>query len=96
LAAHKTGRNQFEKTAWLFRSLQGGLLRDKELEQQIKPVLARSRSKFAFADDLNFEEICLHSPTKWNLYIKRLTPELRPWHTLSPKVCWPRQNWLTF
>jgi hypothetical protein len=45
---------------------------------------------------LNFEEICLHSPTKGNLYIQRLTPELRPWHTLSPKVCWPRQNWLTF
>lgn len=76
LVADKSGRDQLEKTAWLFRSFHDELLRDEELEQRIKPVLARSRSKFSFADDLNFEEVCLHSSTTWDNYIKSLTPEL--------------------
>lgn len=76
LAADKSGRNQLEKTAWMFHNLHDELLADKELDQQIKSVLVRSRSKFSFADELNFEEMCLHSSTTWDTYIKNLTPEL--------------------
>lgn len=76
LAANKSGRDQLGKTAWLFRSLHDELLRDEELDQQIKPVLALSHSKFSLANDLNFEQMCLHSSTTWDNYIRSLTPEL--------------------
>jgi hypothetical protein len=76
LAANKSGRNQLEKTAWLFRHLCDELLTDNDLNQQVKPVLERSRAKFSIANELNFEEICLRSSTLWDSYIKSLTPEL--------------------
>jgi len=76
LAANKSGRDQLEKTAWLFRSLYDELLEDGELDQKIKPVLSRSRSKFSFANELNFEEMCLRSTTTWDGYIRSLTPDL--------------------
>ena len=76
LAANKSGRNELEKTAWLFRIVHTELLNDGELDQKIKPVLTRSRSKFSFANELNFEEMCLRSTTTWDGYIRSLTPEL--------------------
>jgi hypothetical protein len=76
LAADKCGRDQLEKTAWLFRNLHDELLGDEELDLQIKSVLAASRRKFSFANDLKFEEMCLRSSTTWDTYIKSLTPEL--------------------
>jgi len=60
----------------MFRNLYDGLLKDPALDQQIKTALARSRSKFSFASELNFEEICLRSSTAWDKYIRSLTPEL--------------------
>ena len=76
LAANKSGRDQLGKTAWLFRNLHDELLKDRALDEQIKPTLARSRSKFSFVDEVNFEEICLRSATAWDAYIRSLTPEL--------------------
>jgi hypothetical protein len=76
LAANKSGRDQLEKTAWLFRNLCDELLADGELDQQIKSVLERSRNKFSFANELKFEEMCLRSSTTWDTYVKSLTPEL--------------------
>jgi hypothetical protein len=76
LAASKSGRDQLAKTAWLFRNLHDELLNDEALDQQIKPALARSRNKFSFASELNFEEMCLQSSTAWDRYTRSLTPEL--------------------
>jgi hypothetical protein len=76
LAAHKSGRDQLGKTAWLFRNLHDELVNDQTLDQQIRTALTRSRSKFSFASGLNFEEICLRSSTAWDEYIRGLTPEL--------------------
>jgi hypothetical protein len=76
LAANKSGRDQLGKTAWLFRNLHEELLNDQALDQQIKPALARSRNKFSFASELNFEEMCLQSSIAWDEYTRSLTPEL--------------------
>lgn len=76
LAANKSGRDQLGKTAWLFRNLHEELLNDQGLDQQIKPALARSRSKFSSPGELNFEEMCLQSSTAWDEYTRSLTPEL--------------------
>jgi hypothetical protein len=74
LAANKSGRNELEQTAWLFRIVHTELLNDGELDEEIKLVL--TRSKFSFANELNFEEMCLRSTTTWDGYIRSLTPEL--------------------
>ena len=76
LAAHKSGRDQLGKTAWLFRNLHDELVNDHSLDQQIRTAMARSRSEFSFASELNFEEVCLRSSTAWDGYIRNLTPEL--------------------
>jgi hypothetical protein len=76
LAAHKSGRDQLGKTAWLFRNLHDELVNDQTLDQQIRTALTRSHSKLSFASELNFEEICLRSSTAWDAYIRNLTPEL--------------------
>lgn len=76
LAANKSGRDQLGKTAWLFRNLHDNLLSDQALDQQIKPAMARSRNKFSFASELNFEETCLRSSTAWDEYTRSLRPEL--------------------
>lgn len=76
VSADKPGRDQLEKTAWLFRNLHEQLLQDEELDHQIKSVLMRCRTKFSLADGLNFEEMCQHASTPWDIYIKSLTPEL--------------------
>lgn len=76
LLANRSDRDQLQKTAWLFRSLHEEILADREVEPSTKTVLAHIRSKFAFADDLPLEQICLQSTTSWDQYIRSLTPEL--------------------
>jgi len=76
IVAHKSGRDQLQKTAWLFRVLNDKLVQDEKLEKPIKIVLVHSRRLFSLAYDLDFEGMSLQSSTEWDKYIRSLTPEL--------------------
>ncbi len=76
LLADRPGRDQLQKTAWMFRNLYSELMTHNEIEVATKNVLTRIWAKFAFTDDLQLEAACLQSTTGWDRYIRSLTPEL--------------------
>ena len=76
MTTHQSGRDQLQKTAWLFGIVRRELQRDDELDEPIKSVVADSRRKFSVNDDLDLERLCLESPTEWDGYVRNLTPEM--------------------
>lgn len=67
-------RHQLETAAWLFRRVRERLLADGDLDKKIREVLQgvnTSRSSIP-----NFGHLCLESRSKWDAYIRSLTPDL--------------------
>ena len=69
-------RAQLGKTSWLFRHLHDDLMADVGIDQSTKGFLEDTRRKFFFMDDLQLQEACLQSRTKWDSYIRSLTADI--------------------
>ena len=75
LCSSRPGRHRHETTAWLFSVVSDQLLADDHLEGSIKATLQHAKAKAA-GDNEDFVQHCMNSPSKWDAYIRQLTPEI--------------------
>ena len=68
-------RDEKHKTAWVLLDVVGPeMLQDQDLEPTIRTALNGAKQWFKFDSEL-LNRQCVESPTDWDSYIRRLTPE---------------------